>query len=317
MSTCRQISSLLEPYVDGELLPERVVEVEQHLDVCRHCSERVKLDRSIRLSVRRSVYEAAQPSPMFMSRLGAALEAERKREAEVREERERASRGRPLSWRSIAPFALAAAVVSVWAMNSRHEPPRVTAEAAPRQAPTSNASVVDTVNLDQVLDDLVDYHLKPQPPVVTEQAQLEQLDPEVGVPVRLPRLSAFGARWEGASVIPISTTARTAPEPHDPIQTQLQGQAPQSQNVVPVGGRRVALLRYYLAGHRMTLYVYDAAKMPLERRLQARLVRNEPVYVGYKRGFSIAATERRGVGYAVATDLDDQESAEIVASLHH
>ena len=31
---------------------------------------------------------------------------------------------------------------------------------------------------------------------------------------------------------------------------------------------------------------------------------------------SIAATERRGVGYAVATDLEDHESAEIVASLH-
>jgi len=45
------------------------------------------------------------------------------------------------------------------------------------------------------------------------------------------------------------------------------------------------------------------------------VVRNLPVYVGSRRGYSIAALEKRGVGYAVATDLDDRESAELVASI--
>jgi anti-sigma factor RsiW len=310
MSTCRQVASLLEPYTDGELLPERVVEVEQHVENCPRCSARVKLDRSIRLSVRKAVYEAAPPSTAFLARLGAALEAERKREAEAAAEREaQTTRGRALTWRSIAPLAAAAAVVTVWAASTRQEAARA---AAPSAVPQVTAGVAEPVNLDQVLDDLVDYHLNPAKPVVTEPAQLEQLDPEVGVPVRLPRLAEYGARWEGASVIPISVT-RPALQP-GPIGSPS---TVESQGVVPVRGRRVALLRYHLSGHRMTLYVYDAAKMPLERRLQARVVRNEPVYVGYKRGFSIAATERRGVGYAVATDLDDHESAEIVASLHH
>jgi hypothetical protein len=39
------------------------------------------------------------------------------------------------------------------------------------------------------------------------------------------------------------------------------------------------------------------------------------VYVTWKRGYSIAAADRRGVGYAVATDLGEDEGAEIVASL--
>ncbi len=301
MSTCREVASLLEPYSDGELLPERVVEVEQHVENCEHCNERVKLDRSIRLSVRKAVYQAAPPSTVFLSRLGAALEAERQREVEAQEERENhPARGRALSWRSIAPLAAAAAVVSVWAASTRHDTPRTASQSA---GPQMAAAAAEPVNLDQVLDDLVDYHLNPEKPVVTEPAQLEQLDPEVGVPVRLPSLAEYGARWEGASVIPINY-ARPAPRAEE-------------VESVPIRGRRVALLRYHVSGHRMTLYVYDAAKMPLERRLQARVVRNEPVYVGYKRGFSIAATERRGVGYAVATDLDDRESAEIVASLHH
>ena len=49
--------------------------------------------------------------------------------------------------------------------------------------------------------------------------------------------------------------------------------------------------------------------------LEPRVVRNQPVYVGSRRGYSIAAREQRGLGYAVATDLDDRESAELVASI--
>jgi hypothetical protein len=41
------------------------------------------------------------------------------------------------------------------------------------------------------------------------------------------------------------------------------------------------------------------------------------VYVGQRHGISIAARERHnGVGYAVATDLNSDESAELVASIY-
>ena len=39
------------------------------------------------------------------------------------------------------------------------------------------------------------------------------------------------------------------------------------------------------------------------------------MYVGNLRGYSIGAASHRGVGYAVASDLNDSETAEIVAAL--
>jgi hypothetical protein len=40
------------------------------------------------------------------------------------------------------------------------------------------------------------------------------------------------------------------------------------------------------------------------------------VFVGTKSGYSVAAIENRGVGYAIATDLPLLESAELVAAIH-
>ena len=104
------------------------------------------------------------------------------------------------------------------------------------------------------------------------------------MPVKVPSLSQYGAEWEGGSVVSMAKQSR-----------------------------RAASLRYKLDGHRLTVYVYDASRFPLRATLEPRVVRNMPVYVGTRRGYSIAAAEKRGVGYAVATDLDDTESAEIVA----
>jgi len=279
MTRCRGVSSFLEPYADGELSPDKIIEVEQHLEGCERCRAQVRLDASLKRSIQRSVRAAAPVTPAFMARLSAALEAEREREAELIESEP--PRPRMLPWRVTASLAAAAALVLVWGATQKNS----ANESA--KGPDQSVTDMNTMNVDQFIDDLVNYHLQPQQPAVTEPAALEQFDPDVGVPVRLPRrLSEYGARWEGGSVVPIRN-------------------------------RRAALLRYHVGGHKMTLYVYDAARVPLESRLKPRVVRNEPVYVGWERGFTIAATERRGVGYAaVATDMNDQESAEIVASLH-
>jgi hypothetical protein len=49
-------------------------------------------------------------------------------------------------------------------------------------------------------------------------------------------------------------------------------------------------------------------------RLRPRVVKESPVYVGELRGYSVAAAERSGVGYALASDMDEDNSVQMVAS---
>jgi anti-sigma factor RsiW len=274
MSSCRQFAAMLDAHVDGELSPEQAVTVDAHAADCASCGARLRLEQSMRVSLRRSVHGAAVPTASFQERLAQSLDAERER---LESTSNVSRRGAMLSWSTIVPLATAAAVAFVFTASK--EPRRANSPAA------TTAAASTEINVEQLLDELVDRHIEPSTPAVVEPTELDRFDPEVGVPVRLPSLQQYGARWVGG-------------------------------RVVPVRNHRAASLRYQVAGHRMTLYVYNSERFPLKNRLQARVVKNEPVYVGWKRGYSIAATDRHGVGYAVASDLGDQESAEIVASLH-
>jgi anti-sigma factor RsiW len=275
---CRHFVPLLEPFRDGELSPSQVVEVEQHLGECELCTERVRLGEALRVSLKQVVRADAPLTAAFQERIVAALAAERAREE--RADSGRDTQPRMLSWRSIVPIASAAAVVMVYAASAKNRPTDVAGGRADMYASVTPQSV------EKLLEDLVHNHERAAAPQFTEQALLPQLEPEVGVPVRLPKFEQYGARWEGVSVVPVSN-------------------------------QRAASLRYRIAGHKLTVYIYDASRFPVRTKLKERLVRDEPVYVGSRNGVSIAATERRnGVGYAVATDLNNDESAELVASIY-
>ena len=73
MNHCREASSLLEPYADGELSPDKIIEVEQHLEGCERCRARVGLDAAFKRSVQKTVREAAPVTPAFMARLGCSM----------------------------------------------------------------------------------------------------------------------------------------------------------------------------------------------------------------------------------------------------
>lgn len=275
-STCRQIQPLLEAYGDEELAAEKSLEVEQHLVDCTTCGERLRLNHALHLSLRSAVRNAAPVMPSFEERIAAALRAEAHREEAVDGAVEReAQHSRMLTWRTVVPVAAAAALTLVWAGSTSKQ------QAQDR----GSSSYAQLNNADQLLEELVDHHMNARSPQVTEPTLLSQLEPEVGVPVTLPSLKAYGARWEGGSVVPVSNL-------------------------------HAASLRYTLGGRHVTLYVYNSSRVPIESRLKARTVRNEPVYVGTRRGVSIAATEHRGVGYALASDLNDDESAELVAAVY-
>ena len=278
MSTCRHFVPLLEPFRDGELSPAEVVDVETHLVECGRCSERLRLAQAMRVSLKEVVRAGAQVTDSFEERIRLALSAEREREE--RRDPAHDTQVRMLSWHSIMPIAAAAAVVLAYAASANnHSTTDVASSRASMYQSSSPASV------EKLLEDLVSNH-EHSSPQYTEQTVLPQLESEVGVPVKLPNFKPFGASWEGLSVVPVSN-------------------------------QRAASLRYRIAGHRLTVYVYDAARVPVRSMLQQRVVRDEPVYVGSRHGVSIAATERRnGVGYAVATDLNKDESAELVASIY-
>jgi anti-sigma factor (TIGR02949 family) len=279
MSACRGFITRMDAYADGELAPDQVLEAEAHLEDCADCSTRLSLHHAVRKSLRRTVQASAVPSDAFRERLIAQLRAESGR-GDALPHLDASRRNGMLSWNTIVPLAAAAAIALFWSARANND-----SHASKAPGPHNVTAAAEAVNVDQLLDDLVNRHIDRQAPDVTQPELLGELEPEVGVPVHAPSLAQYGARWEGA-------------------------------RVVPVRDRPAASLRYQVSGHRVTLYVFDSERFPLNTRLAKRVVRNEPVYTGWKRGYSIATTARRGVGYAVATDLGEDEGAEIVASLH-
>jgi anti-sigma factor (TIGR02949 family) len=277
--SCRRVGALLEAYADGELEAEAVLEVEAHLADCDGCSSRLQLEHAVKKSLRRQVYAEAQPTDAFRERIVASFQAEAERAA-VANLDESSHRSGMLSWSSIVPLAAAAAVALLWSAHTTD--PSQSAKAGNQ----SQASFGPPASMEQMLEELVDRHIDRSKPDVTEPALLtERMEPEVGVPVHFPSLAQYGARWQGGRIVPI----RNQP---------------------------TASLKFLVDGHRVTVYVFNSEHFALGSPLKRRVIGDEPVYTGWKRGYSIATADRHGIGYAVATDLGEDEGAEIVASLH-
>ncbi len=278
MTRCHDIRPYLEAFGDDELSTEKSLEVELHLGSCVRCTEQLSLGRALKRTTREVVKNDGMPSPEFMARLQTVFAEEREREEAEREREEaRHPHSRPLSWRLVAPLAAAAALILTFgAVRERQQQADGSVDARPRQMEAS-------VNL---MDELVRYHAAPATPEVTDRSALGGLEAHVGVPMRGPDLSPYGARFLGASLVPV--------EHH-----------------------RAASLQYNVAGHRVTVYVFNPQWVPVRslRSLEPRVIGDRAVFVGVHNGYSIAAIEKRGVGYVIATDLDDRESAEMVASI--
>lgn len=140
-----------------------------------------------------------------------------------------------------------------------------------------------TASLDSLIDDLIALHKRPPAPEMTNPDDLRRFDLDVGVPVRRPALPTFDAQFKGAR-----------------LYMSREG--------------RAALLQYTVKGdRRVSLYVFDPRAVPMmsSPSLNRRVVADRPVYIGKRGGYSIAATERGGVGVALASDLDDEESSRL------
>ncbi len=183
-------------------------------------------------------------------------------------------------WRSMLPALAMAAGVLLWFVVRGDG-----SEAPVRSASGAGEVATAQIGFEGALDRLIDYHSSPPLPQVTEARLLPTFEPNVGVRIRAPQLDQYGATWEGASLVPV--------EQH-----------------------QAAYMRYRMPGHRVTVYVYDPRKVAVHRRLERRLVGNSPIYVGEWRGYSVAARENSGVGYAMTADLDAQAITQLISSIH-
>ncbi|NUP11584.1 MAG: hypothetical protein HOW73_36525 [Polyangiaceae bacterium] len=318
-------------YADGELDPSHTVEVEAHVKACEPCRGQLELIRSMRASLRKScarrapgameermravlalhvtegsdrIVEAmpADASDAFAARTFASGRARDCATGGARVVGRTPSQMRVRGMAVVGAVAFAACfvVVVVLQRSSKAIPLSQSIAAASASSIMKSSDKLaandEVATLDVLLDELVSQHANPLPPEEKNPEDLTRLEPYVGVPVRRPALTVLrntkveNPSFDGARIHPLRD-ARTGVS------------------------RTAAALQYKLHGHRLTIYVFDPYKIPLKRsRLKSRVVREVPVYVGNMRGFSIAAAERSGVGYAIASDFDEDKSVQMVAS---
>lgn len=282
--TCRQMARCVDAFLDGELPAEQTLDAEQHLASCESCSEQVRFASALRTSIQHAVHQDAAPSAGFETRLAGALRAERERLLEAPVSLPPTATRRRTALLPMLVAAAAALPILTWLdghLRTEHAP----LATGPDPSMLAQASMQGQMNPEQALEELVSYHAAPPAPQITEPGQFLRLEPEVGVPVKLPTLNQYGAAWEGGSVIPMRN-------------------------------QHAAIFRYRISNHPVTVYIYNARRVPLRGVLEPRVVHNQPVHVGERHGYSIAAREQRGVGYAIATDLNDDESAELVSTIY-
>jgi len=179
-------------------------------------------------------------------------------------------------------LALAPAVIL--ALVALSEQTQVRSDSGAPRGP-SIASITGA-GVDQIIDDMLKLHAE-SADAPTSSVPFSQLEREVSLPVHAPpELELHGAHWVGA-------------------------------HSVAVGDQRLASLAYLVSGRHCTLFLYDAERVPLRRShyLKARALDRQAVFAGTRRGYALAAVERRGLGYAIATDLDVREAVELAAAI--
>jgi anti-sigma factor RsiW len=291
MTPCPRLRAPWETFLDGELPVAQMLELQLHLDGCPECSEDVAFSRAVRGSTRQVVRSGAATdlSEAFRARLTGALEREAATERQAQSVAQTKRMFRQWAPRAGALAVSSAAVVVLWLrMNDNVEPTTDVGGRVSGLAPGSSAAGAASAMLEpeELLDRLIDYHSAPPEPQVTRPELVSQLERDVGVRMPLPSLAQYGALWQSGSVVRVRSD------------------------------RPAAYFRYRTVDdHKVTVYVYNASRIPLHAGLEPRMFREEQVYEGYRRGYTIVAQLRRGVGYAVATDLEEPISAELVQAI--
>jgi anti-sigma factor RsiW len=277
MATCRDRVRTLGPYLDGECDPVQMIEIDDHVAGCDTCREEVQLLRAMRGSMKRVARMPA--SAGLRDRIGNAMAAELARD------------GKPDHQADV--FGPAPLMVRV-ASGRKMAPIAVAAAIALLWGTAVRGSATATKEEhagfgDDLLKELVAEHSQPLPPEAITPQAVRGLERYVGVPIRPPSFGGDGARLVGGRVVPLRQ-------------------------------QRAAMLQYMVGSgddaRRVSVFVYDAQKIQVGTDFVPRAVGTAEVRVGRERGYSVAATQRGGVGYVVASDLDQDKDARLAAMVY-
>lgn len=287
---CQKYGRLLGAYVDGELEAAKLLEIEGHVSTCEPCRERIELDRAMRGTLKKLVNEesAGVDKSAMRARMLAAMACEKAR-SDARQTGDLTSGGGVsvapadspknalLGWRTLVPLSSAAALAILWGSVAH----------APGHFGEAGVSTnVKTAGMDP-LAGFVEMHSHPWPMERTDPQGVRALEQYVGVPVRPSTFEKRGAHLVGGRLMPV----------HD---------------------ERAALLEYRIGqgagAQRVSVFIYDPRKIQVGGAdLTPRAVGTAEVRVGRANGYSVAVTQKGGVGYALASDLDTEHNAELAA----
>lgn len=304
---CERFERWLTAYVDAELDAVHCLEVEEHIDDCEACSEFVTHTQRTRSSLRRATKATAPTS--LRERVSASLVEGRldsgtdladpeaaasevdSPPASTDEEPDTGS-VRPvpedapvhpslMHLRYIVPLAAAATFALIFGATQLQTDEAKMADGEPVVTATTSPTAtipVQAVAWNMLLEGLTQRHIQPPSLETFDPKGVEEYAPHIGVRVSSPRVD--GAQWVGA---------------------RLESNA--------------ALMRFIRHDRRpVTVFVFDPKRVHMQPTLdiRRRMVDRESVLAGKLRGVAVAASERDGVGYALATDSSVEEAARLM-----
>jgi anti-sigma factor (TIGR02949 family) len=315
MSECQRVGALLAPMLDNELDAGSTALVDDHLAACKVCSERKRFELSLRASLQQAVRLEA-PNDL-RARVMQRMQAER---AMLAENIAKSDSGTAVAGTSsvsvateLAPVSQPAASVDgsaaiiplPVAVNQSRGVRTVSARmmwfAAAAgvllafggrhalQVKSKQSSVAYTkgtsLQMPGALGDILVEHERPLPPESKNAEDVRKFGSLVGVPVNPAALK--NGRLVGGRVLPVNR-------------------------------ERAAMLQYEVSkdsgpSRRVSVFIYDPKKIQIERAdLEPRGTGTAQVHVGRANGYSLAVTEREGVGIVMAADMDPESSAELL-----
>ena len=80
-----------------------------------------------------------------------------------------------------------------------------------------------------------------------------------------------------------------------------------------IADKPAAYLVYDVNGDKVSVFIFDANDVPIETR-RRQVIGNREVYFDQEHGYNVALFRDRGVGYAIASDLDQDQMMKLVSS---